>query len=200
MKVKPWQTIHTSKELRASIFQVEKATSRSLSSGRIHDFDILVCPNWVNVVALTPGNRVVLVKQFRHGTQEVTIEIPGGQIEAGESPLEAAKRELAEETGFGSDNWILLGVVQPNPAFQTNKTYTYLALQAENKHPPAPDENEEIELLEENLSTVAAWIRDGTINHALVLCGFFFLIMDSGSGLEHHFSNLSSSTASQNTE
>lgn len=180
MTIKPWKHINTVTCYRGNILKVEKTKARSCESGREHDFDILVCPDWVNIVALTPEENVVFVKQYRHGTREVTLEIPGGQIDPGEQPLEAAKRELLEETGYKADSWELIGTVLPNPAFQTNKTYTFLARTSLKKEPPKPDETEEIEVQEEELSSIPSLIKQGTINHALVLCAFFYFYINDG--------------------
>jgi len=184
MKAIPWDHLGEALALEAKIFRVLKDRARSPNTGREHAFDILDSPDWVNVIALTPNGRVVLIRQYRAGTRAVTIEVPGGVVERGEAPLRAAQRELMEETGYSAPEWELLGQVQPNPAFQTNTTHTYLARGATRTASPSPDENEEIEVEECQLAEVAAQIRDGRIRHALVLCAFFHLMLRRGLGLE----------------
>jgi 8-oxo-dGTP pyrophosphatase MutT (NUDIX family) len=134
-------------------------------------------PDWVNVIAVTDKGNVALIRQYRHGTREVTVEIPGGMVEQNEPPLQAARRELAEETGYTAEHWEQIGVVEPNPAFQTNRTYTFLARQARRTTEPRPDPNEEIEVEERPLKEIPDLMRDKTIKHALVVCAFFYLAL-----------------------
>ena len=102
----------------------------------------------MNVVALTEDGKAVLVKQFRHGTRETTLEIPGGAVDPGDrSPLAAARRELREETGYVARRWTRIGLVQPNPAFQTNACTTFLAEMCRRAGEPDPDEGEELEVV-----------------------------------------------------
>ncbi len=173
----PWEKLGSSVRYRAKIFTVLEERSRSQQSGREHDFDILQTPDWVNVIAATGSDDVVLIRQYRHGTREVTLEIPGGMLEPGETPLAAARRELAEETGYTAEHWEQVGVVEPNPAFQTNRTYTFMARGARPTREPRPDPNEEIEVEERPLAEIPALMRDGGIKHALVICAFFHLAL-----------------------
>src|SRR5262245_40026071 len=95
---------------------------------------VLDTADWVHVVALTEERRLVVGRQYRFGTRAVTLEIPGGVIDAGEPPEEAARRELREETGFTAPRWSLLGIVEPNPAFQNNRCHHFLAEGAQRTH------------------------------------------------------------------
>ena len=175
--VRPWTRLGSSEVYEASIFTVRKERSRSEQSGREHEFDILETSDWVNVIAVTEEGNVALIRQYRHGTREVTLEIPGGMVEADEPPLQAARRELAEETGYTAGHWEQIGVVEPNPAFQTNRTYTFIARGARRTTEPRPDPNEEIEVEEQPLEEIPGLMRDGTIKHALVICAFFYLAL-----------------------
>jgi len=131
---------------------------------------VLDAPGWVNVVARTRDLRYVLVRQYRFGTERVTLEVPGGVVDAGEEPLETARRELAEETGYTSDDWRLLAVLEPNPAFQSNLCYQFLAEGCERTREPSLDPGEDIgvELLGE--AELLEGLRSGEINHSLVVC------------------------------
>ncbi|MFT5291867.1 MAG: ADP-ribose pyrophosphatase [Planctomycetota bacterium] len=130
---------------------------------------VLEMPSWVNVVALTPARELVVVQQFRFGTQSVTTEIPGGVVDPGEEPLAAAKRELREETGYSSTRWSLLGAVEPNPAFQDNLCYHYLAEDVMHTHSLELDPGEDIVVGVLGLEVVRARVQSGSIRHSLVL-------------------------------
>jgi 8-oxo-dGTP pyrophosphatase MutT (NUDIX family) len=145
---------------------------RSPGTGLPHDFFVLDGNDWVNVVPLTKGNAVVLIHQFRAGTRTVTLEIPGGSVETGESALAAAKRELREETGYVSRRWTRIGVVDPNPAIQTNRCTTYLAEGCTRAGDPAPDGSEELSVELHPASSIDTLVRSGRIRHALVLAAF----------------------------
>ena len=129
-----------------------------------------MAPDWVNVVAVTARGEVVLVRQFRHGTGKPTLEIPGGAVDPGDrSPLAAAKRELREETGYAARYWTKLGVVDPNPAFQTNACTTFLAEGAHLAGDADPDEGEELDVVVVSRRRLDDLVRRGVIRHALVI-------------------------------
>ncbi len=126
--IKKWNVV-SSKQLESNkIFSVRKDTSVSPITGNEHDFFVVEAPDWINVVAITEHDEVILIEQYRHGIQSVTVEIPGGMVDPGEEPLQTAKRELLEETGYAGNNWVSIGEVFPNPAMQNNKCYTFLLL------------------------------------------------------------------------
>ena len=108
------------------MFRVTRSLARSPRTGALHPFYGIVADAWVNVVALTAAGEVVMVRQWRHGSREVTLEIPGGIVDPGESPEQAAVRELLEETGFGGGTPVALGSVNPNPALFGNRVHTFL--------------------------------------------------------------------------
>lgn len=130
---------------------------------------VLETPDWVNVVALTRARRLVVVRQYRFGTSQLTLEIPGGVIDRGEEHRAAAERELREETGFTSQRWTYLGAVEPNPAFQTNLCHHWLAEDCDRTHELELDHGEDIALGTITLDEARAGIRSGTIRHALVI-------------------------------
>ncbi len=175
MTLEVWPELSRRPIYAGRIFSLVQARRRSPESGREFPFDILECPDWVNVVALTEAGRVLLIRQYRAGTRTITTEIPGGTVDAGESPLDAARRELAEETGYEADSWEMIGRVHPNPAFQTNTTYTFLARNARHTRDQRLDGAEMIEVEERRLEDIPALVADGTITHALVVCAFFHL-------------------------
>ena len=130
---------------------------------------VLETPDWVNVVALTPERRLVVVRQFRFGTGTITTEIPGGVIDPGEDSEHAAKRELREEAGYTAPRWSYLGAVEPNPAFHTNLCHHWLAEDARPTEDQDLDSGEDIAIDTLSLAQVREQIHSGVIRHSLVL-------------------------------
>lgn len=165
----PWPTVSRGVRHDHRVFAVEEIRRRSPRTGGVCDFRLLHMPDWVNVIALTADGNVVLVEQFRHGIDSVTFEIPGGMVDPGEDPSEAAIRELAEETGYGGNEPESIGWVHPNPALQTNRCSTWLIRDARYRQPPRPDDGEQLRVVEVPSGEIGSWIEDGRITHALVI-------------------------------
>ena len=140
-------------------------------------FSVIECVDWVNVIALTPEDRVVLLRQFRVGTSTVCIEIPGGMVDEGEDAQTAAARELEEETGYVAKTWRRLGKVAPNPAIQNNHLHSFLALDATPTGQQRLDSSEVVSVETATMAEVRAMIRDGRIDHALVIDAFAHLAL-----------------------
>jgi 8-oxo-dGTP pyrophosphatase MutT (NUDIX family) len=155
------------------VFDVRSVRFRHPLRGTERDFVRVEAPDWVNVAALTPEGRLVLVRQFRFGVEDFSLEIPGGVVEAGEDPVAAAVRELAEETGYVGTGARLLGVVHPNPAIQGNRCHLVLVEGAELRRETDWDGDEEIATATAPVEEVLAWARAGRITHSLVLCALF---------------------------
>ena len=161
-----------------TIFSVRRESFLSPRTEHPHPFYVLDCPDWVNVIPLTDRDEVVLVRQFRAGTREVTLEIPGGGVEAHDgSALVAARRELREETGHEARSWKRLGVVHPNPAFQSNRCSTFLARGCRRVGDLIPDAGEDLAVECVPLQSIPGLIRRGKITHSLVIAAFHFLAL-----------------------
>ncbi len=172
-----WQKIEEEHIQRYSIFDLWQTLRRSPTTGRAHKFLRLDAPDWVNVIATTSSGEVVLVEQYRNGTDKVTLEIPGGAIDPGEAPESAAARELEEETGYRASALELIGVVEPNPAFLANRCFTYLATSCRPDGELNPDPSEEIRIVVQPLATLGQLIQDGAIRHSLVVSAHHHLLM-----------------------
>jgi 8-oxo-dGTP pyrophosphatase MutT (NUDIX family) len=173
VRLESWEILEETERQDHKIFQLYKRKAAHPQLPHPHDFVIVACPDWVNLIALTPAQEVVLVRQYRHGTAKVSLEIPGGMVDPGEEPFTTAVREMREETGYTCKQWYLLGVVEPNPAFQTNRCWTYLGLDATLTHPQALDGSEMIDVEVAPLSSLSLRIASGEITHSLVIAAFF---------------------------
>ncbi len=174
-----WHTLSSQVVLDHPVLKVEVA-SRRRSQGELHDFVVLHSPDWVNVVPVTGDGRVVLIRQWRHGSRGCSLEIPGGMVDPGETPLEAGARELLEETGFAARGLAYLGRVNPNPALFDNTCHTFLAMDAEPAAPQRPDDTEVIEVVLAPLADLPGMVRRGEIHHSLVLAALTFYWLEKG--------------------
>lgn len=172
--MKPWKTLQKQIVLETSVFKIRKVQRTSTESGATGSFYTLETPDWVNVVAITPDEQIVLIHQYRHGVDAVTLEIPGGMVDAGEEPGRTAARELREETGYTGDTPILIGTVAPNPAIQTNYCFTYLIRNARLTDDLELEELEEIETFTRPLIELPEMARNSEIDHALVLNALYW--------------------------
>ena len=162
------------------VFTLHRHILRHPLRGSTHPFFVINTSDWVNVIAITADKQVVLVRQPRAGTSSVTVEIPGGMVDKDELPIEAAARELEEETGYISDPLIPLGVVEPNPALFSNRCHTFLAPNARSSKEQRLDDAEVIDVYTAPLAGMTELLRDGTITHALVHAAFGHFDRHSG--------------------
>jgi ADP-ribose pyrophosphatase len=172
MPQRSWKLLGSSDISDHRIFRVRHDLYRFEPSGAERDFVILDCPNWVNIIPITTDGQVVLIRQFRHGTKTVTLEVPGGVVERDETPETAAVRELREETGYVPSKVKSLGYVHPNPAIQGNRSYSFLAEDCRLLKEPQPDSFEDIEVMLCPLAEIPDLVRSGEISHSLIVAAF----------------------------
>jgi 8-oxo-dGTP pyrophosphatase MutT (NUDIX family) len=180
--IKPWPCLRSRPEGSFRVFSLRTDTVISPRTGIEHDFHIIESREWVNIIPLTFNHRVVMVRQYRHGSRTVTLEIPGGLVDSEDTPEEAAARELLEETGYQAEQWTEIGVVNPNPAIFNNRCYTFLAQNIRKVSDLIPDQTEDIEVELVPLKDIRELIRTGKIDHAIVIAAFsmYFLRTDIG--------------------
>jgi len=173
-RLKPWKVLGTEKLQDCAVFSVSRALTRSPVSGEVHPFYRIDADAWVNVVPLTEDDQLVMIRQYRHGARDFTLEIPGGIVDAGESPETAAIRELLEETGYQAADVFPIGEVNPNPALFGNRVHTFLAPRVDRIADVRNTELEEtaVELID--VEEVPELLRTGRIDHALVVAALYW--------------------------
>jgi ADP-ribose pyrophosphatase len=167
--IKRWRLLSDKEAFRGRIFRYRQVRRESTTQKMVGDFDVLDFLNWVTIIALKEDGQVLLVRQYRQGLDEVTRELPGGAVHLNEPAIEAAKRELLEETGHIGVDWIDLGIVQPNPAIQTNLCHVFLAKDCRKIASPSLDPLEELEVESVSLQELFWLVEQGEIRHSLVL-------------------------------
>lgn len=177
-----WRVLSEDHLQHCKVFDVHRATMESPTTGGAHPFYRIESPAWVNVVSLTAEDELVMVRQFRHGSRQVTLEIPGGLVDPGESPEAAAARELLEETGYRAGRLEALGSVNPNPALFGNRVHMQLALDCEPAGPIQNSGTEETVVALLPLAELHDTLRAGRIDHALVVAALYAFELWRGAG------------------
>lgn len=173
--MKPWRRKGSERLLRCGIFDLDRVEMLPPDGRPAQSFYSIVAPDWINVVPLTPDGTVLMVRQYRFGIEDFTLEIPGGMCDPGEDPADAARRELVEETGAVAREIVELGWVHPNPAVQTNRCWSYLARDVVREREPDPDPNEAFEQVAVPLAEIPGLIVTRKITHSLVVAAFQLL-------------------------
>ena len=173
-----WQNKESKLIADCRVFSVYCNLAQAPGKEEIRDFYVLKLSNWATIIPVTVDRQVVLVKQYRHGTSQVTLEFPGGIVDLHEKdPRLTASRELFEETGYREKQLIHIGQHHPNPALQDNVCDVFLALNVEKISEPAFDTEgyEQIELCLKPLREVSELIASGDITHSAMITAFYYL-------------------------
>lgn len=168
--LKPWQVLSERSIYHFGTTEMKEEICLHPGKGIKAPFFRMYFQDWVNVVPITPENKVVLVRQFRKGIHDFSIETPGGTLDAGENDSYAAgMRELEEETGYTCERLEYLGNVSANPAIQNNRCHFYLAKNVRPNGEKHFDEWEDLELLLVPWDEVMEWMETGKITHSLAV-------------------------------
>jgi ADP-ribose pyrophosphatase len=173
--IRPWKKQGSRSVGDFRIFQLRADRVISPRTGAEHEMYVIETVDWVNIVALTPDDRLVMVEQYRHGSDTVELEIPGGMIDSDDpSPLEAGLRELREETGYEGQRAHIIGRVFPNPAIQANTCYTVLVHHCHLRHAIQLDHGEDLATRLVPVADIPQLVAAGRIQHSLVVVALYY--------------------------
>ena len=175
MDIRPWQKVSSEPVGDYRIFTIRSDRAISPRTQRAHEFYVIDCVNWVNVIAVTPDRRLVMIEQYRHGSTTIELEIPGGMIDPHDvSPVAAGERELREETGYEGENPQLIGQIYPNPAIMSNTCFTVMLENCRCLHPVQFDHGEDLVTRLVPIADVPQLVASGKIKHSLVVVALYY--------------------------
>lgn len=164
---RPWKRARTLREHDVTVLRVREDVFIDPRDGSEHPRAVIDASDWANVVAFTTDGKVILVRQFRFGSGEAGLELPGGVVDQGETPAQAVARELEEETGHRAGTVEPTGWLWPNPAHFTNRVHTFIARGCERVHDGTPEGSEDLIVELVDPAEIPSLIRSGEIRHAL---------------------------------
>ena len=172
-----WKPVSKKTVCKTRVLNVLELDSQS-PEGDVHTYTLIESPDWVTVIPVieTPREQFIMVRQWRHGENRITVEFPGGVINAGEAVEDAAKRELLEETGYKASKIVRLAPFSPNPALMTNHQHFCLAFDLADTKKTHPDEDEYVNAFVEDAGSVFARMETGEYSHGLMVCGAFLYL------------------------
>jgi 8-oxo-dGTP pyrophosphatase MutT (NUDIX family) len=173
--IQPWHKIGSKPLGDFRIFTLRSDSKVSPRTQQSHDFIVIDCVNWVNVIAVTPEQQLVMVEQYRHGSETVELEIPGGMMDSIDpSPEITASRELREETGYQGETARRIGEVFPNPAIMSNICFTVLIEDCRCVHPVEFDHGEDLLTRLVPIKDIPQLVSEGKIRHSLVVTALYY--------------------------
>jgi 8-oxo-dGTP pyrophosphatase MutT (NUDIX family) len=179
MTIAPWEVLSERVLVKDRWIELRAERCRTGGGAVIDDFYVLHYPDWVNAVAITPEGRFVCARQWREGAQAVSLEFAGGAVDAGETPEQAAERELLEETGYRGSSAHRIQSFWANPASHRNRAHTVLILGARKVQEPASDPVEQLEVEEMTPRRLIAAIESGELAHPLHAAAAFIVKLHS---------------------
>ena len=172
--IKPWQKTGSKPAGDFRIFTIRSDVKISPRTGEVHDFFVIDSVNWVNVIATTPDRQMVMIEQYRHGSDTVELEIPGGMLDAKDaSPAAGGIRELREETGYEGEQPQIIGQIFPNPAIMSNICFTVWMQNCQMKHPCEWDQGEDLITRLVPIDDIPKLVAAGKIRHSLVVVALY---------------------------
>jgi ADP-ribose pyrophosphatase len=172
--IKPWATIDSKPVGDFRILKIRSDLKRSPRTGQTHDFFVIESVDWVNVIAVTRDNYLVMVDQYRHGSNTVELEVPGGVMDPGDaSPSATGTRELREETGYDGENPLIIGQIYSNPAIMNNTCFTLLVQNCHLKHSTVFDHSEDINTRLVPVGAIPDLVATGKVRHSLVVVALY---------------------------
>jgi ADP-ribose pyrophosphatase len=172
--LKPWQKVGSKPLGDFRIFTLRSDRKISPRTNEEHDFYVIDSVNWVNVIAVTPDEQLVMVEQYRHGSDTIELEIPGGMMDDGDnSPEVTGQRELREETGFEGEHPQIIGKIFPNPAIMSNTCFTVMFDKCRYAHPVAFDHSEDLLTRLVPIRDIPGLVASGGIRHSLVVVALY---------------------------
>jgi ADP-ribose diphosphatase len=164
-----WREIGCEPVADCEVFSVERSVAVSPADGEAHAFYRLQSPNWAQILPITAAGEAVLVRQYRHGAQRTTLEVPAGLVDPGEEPAAAALRECLEETGYRAHEAVPLGIWYPNPALFANRLFCFFARGVTRERAVAQTATELTEPVLVPVRDLPNLLVSGEIDHALVV-------------------------------
>jgi len=165
--VKPWEVLGSKLLISERWLQLREDRVRLANGHEIERFHVIHGPDWASVLCVTNDSEVVMVRQYRHGIASASLELPAGVIEPNETPEEGARRELVEETGYESSDWVSIHSVSTEPARHTTRAHFFCARGARLTRPPALEESEVLEVVKVPLAELVRLATDGSIIHGM---------------------------------
>ena len=165
--IKPWKVKESTYLIRREWMNLRKDSVYLANGSVIPEFHVVEYPDWVGVVATTDSHEIIMVEQYRHGIGSTSLELPAGRIDNGEAPLLSGQRELLEETGFASANWMEIGVCAPEPAKHSNFAHLFFAGSCTKVAGQSLDISEELTVKLLPVVEVMEMVRSGRIIHAV---------------------------------